>query len=157
MAAASAANQLFRFCEPSDVGDPEAFFAAVIGIFLEFPIPVMMLVADPVHGLSSRVRRPHLTDIRTACEDAYAPIARKLMRQRALPPPPPPEPGPKMTIAEIEAKLGRPLSSLAKRMDEPQRRSKDIEECFRRREAILEEGRRHEAAGSGGPEPPKAA
>ena len=139
LAAANAASQLFRFCEPTDVGDPKAFFAAVIGILEEFPIAVMTIVADPVRGLPSRVRRPDLPDVRKACEDAYAPIARQLKRgrveldrKRMLAPPP----IAKMNVAEMEAKLGRPLPKLRMMQGE---RFKDIDEAHaeskRRRES----------------------
>jgi hypothetical protein len=134
MAAANATNQLFRFCDPTDVGDPEAFFAAVIGIFEEFPIAVMTLVADPVRGLPSRVHRPGLPEVRKACEDAYAPIARQLKRERVeldrkrMLTPPPIE---RMTVAELEAKIGHPLPRLRamtgerfKNIDEAQLESK---------------------------------
>jgi hypothetical protein len=104
-----------------DVGDPRAFLAAVIGIMMEFPIEVMETVVDPVRGLPSRVRRPTLPHIREACEAAYEPIARRLQRERVLrdrqlllaPPPP----GPKMTIAEMEAKLGHPLGGALRRIE----------------------------------------
>jgi hypothetical protein len=83
-AAARAADALFRFCTPVDVGDPRAFLAAVIGIFMPYPTEVMEAVADPVRGLPSRVKRPDLVDIRRACEEAYAPIERRLERERAI-------------------------------------------------------------------------
>lgn len=129
MAAANATNQLFRFCEPADVADPEAFFAAVMQIFLEFPVEVMNLVADPARGISSRVRRPYLTDIRKACEDAYAPIERQLKRERVeadrklmLPPPQ----AKKLTIGELEERLGRPFPKLR---EIPGHRFKNIDEA----------------------------
>jgi hypothetical protein len=81
-AAAKATDALFQFCTPVDVGDPRAFLAAVIGVFMEFPIEVMDLVADPVRGLPSRVKRPDLVDIRRACEEAYAPIWQQIERDR---------------------------------------------------------------------------
>lgn len=163
-AAAKATDDLFRFCEPLDVGEAEAFLAAVIGIFLEFPIEVMKLVADPVRGLPSRVRRPHLTDIRKSCEDAYAPIARQLQRERVavdrklLVPPPT---IPKMTLAEMEAKLGRPLFNL-RRMNDGGRRFKNIDEAAAESERVTDAKRladletiRRESEGL--PEPPEAA
>lgn len=105
--------------------------AAVIGIFMEFPIEVMERVADPVHGLPSRVRRPYLTDIRKACEEAYEPIARRLERERAVTDPGrllgPPPAAPKLTVDELEAKLGRPLPKL-RRIDGAVR-MKSIEEA----------------------------
>lgn len=155
LAAAKATDDLFRFCEPLDVGDPEAFFAAVIGVFLEFPIAVMETVADPVRGLPSRVRRPHLTDIRKACEDAYAPVARQLARDRAVADSArllaSPSPVPKLTVGELEAKLGRPLPTL-RRMNEPGRRFKSIDEA----EAAAAEMKAAPPA-PGMPEPPEAA
>lgn len=143
-AAAKATDDLFRFCEPLDVGEPEAFLAAVIGIFLEFPIEVMKLVSDPVRGLPSRVRRPHLTDIRKACEEAYAPIARQLKRERVAVDRKllaPPAAVPKMTLAEMEAKAGRPLFNL-RRMNDAGRRFKSVDEATAESDRIADEKRR---------------
>jgi hypothetical protein len=115
--AAKATDALFRFCTPVDVGEPRAFLAAVIGVFMEYPVEVMEAVADPVRGLPSRVKRPDLVDIRTACEEAYQPIRRKRkrdeiaeQRRRALPPP---ERAPRPTREEIAAKY----SDLFRRKD----------------------------------------
>lgn len=86
-AAARAARELFRFCElpdKADKGDAEAFLAAAIAILAEFAPETMAAVVDPVHGLPSRFRRPHLSDIRAACEDAYAPVGRDLARREGL-------------------------------------------------------------------------
>jgi hypothetical protein len=124
-AAAKATDALFRFCTPVDVGDPRAFLAAVIGIFMEYPVEVMEIVADPVRGLPSRVKRPDLVDIRKACDVAYEPIRRRREREelaeqhrRALPPP---ERGPRPTREELTAKYpwlfqhrGAPTNSRAR-------------------------------------------
>lgn len=142
------------FCEPMDVGEPKAFLAAVIGIFMEFPIEVMELVADPVRGLPSRVRRRHLTDIRQACEDAYAPIARQLQRERVAVDRKlllaPPAPGPKMTIAEMEAKLGHPLGNSLRRLS-------SVDKEYAARVAADLESRRIRREAEGVTEPPEAA
>lgn len=81
-AAGRAADELFKFCELPDTGDPEAFLAAAILILADFPMETMMTVVNPSHGLPSRVRRPALCDIRKACEAAFEPLGRKLARDK---------------------------------------------------------------------------
>jgi hypothetical protein len=100
-AAARAVNELFRFCELPSGGEPEAFLAAAIAIAAKFPVEVLRVAFDPVDGLPSRMRRPHLSDIRLACEKAYEPIQGALDRERtrALLAPPAPD------SAEDKAKM----------------------------------------------------
>jgi hypothetical protein len=81
-AAGRAVDELFKFCELPDTGDPEAFLAAAIGIAAQFPLEVPLIAFDPINGLPSRMRRPALCDIRSACEAAYDPIARRLEREK---------------------------------------------------------------------------
>lgn len=121
-AAASAVERLFKVCRLPDVADHKAFLVLATAIFAEFPVEIMNEVAAE---LPTRFKRPMLDDIRKACETAYEPIERRLMRDRvkreALPPPPA---GPKLTKEEIEAKLGRrigvPVEPLAALPPRPQ-------------------------------------
>jgi hypothetical protein len=75
---AEAAKKLFQFCELPDIGEPKSFMAAVIGIFEQFPVEVVQSVVEPARGLPSRVRKPALVDIRSACEAAYEPLQRDM-------------------------------------------------------------------------------
>lgn len=80
-AAALAVDELFRFCEFADTGDPEAFLAAAIGIVMQYPVKVRRIAFDPINGLPTKKRRLALCDIRSACDEAYEPIRRSNERE----------------------------------------------------------------------------
>lgn len=79
-AAATAAGRLFDLLPPLDVGDPRAFIAATVAIFVEYPDDV---TAKAIHVIAQRSDRPTLRIIRAVCEEIYAPIEREGERRAA--------------------------------------------------------------------------
>lgn len=84
-------EKLFNLLPPQDVLDPEAFLAATITAFAEYPIEVMATAATDI---PQRTDRATLKFIRERLDIIYEPFERQLERDRAaqshrlgLPPP----------------------------------------------------------------------
>jgi hypothetical protein len=138
----------------ADFADPEIAARAFVSVLARYPESVVIAVTDPATGMPSKLKwPPSIAEVVEACNEAMAPILREFDRKmvahrqarlRAAPPP-----GPKMSIKEMEAKMGRPLSGWARRMgDRPRFAS------YGEAEAEIERRRRES---DGLPEPPEAA
>jgi len=137
----------------ADFADPEIAARAFVSVLARYPEDVVIKVTEPATGIPSKLKwPPSIAEVVEACNEAMAPLLRefdrKMVDYRHHKMLPPPTPGPKMTVAEMEAKLGRPLSGWVKRIPT------DAAEVAARmaREA---EHRRRESEGL--PEPPEAA
>lgn len=113
MKAAKTADLLFDLLPPLDVGDPKAFAAATIAILAGYPAEVL---DQAVAAIAKRSDRPTLKFITEVCEELYAPIERRLERERAIDQhrralPPPVDPASRPTLQDLEAKLGRKIGS----------------------------------------------
>lgn len=58
--------------------------AGTVAIFATFPVEVMRAAVDPANGIPGRTDRPTLKVIKAVCEEIYAPIERRMERERAL-------------------------------------------------------------------------
>lgn len=77
------ADLLFRCYPKAEADDPETFAAAASALLSRYPDAVIITVTDPVDGIASRQKwRPHLSEIREACDEQMAPIYREQQRQR---------------------------------------------------------------------------
>ncbi len=102
-----------------DFADVEIAGRAFVSVLLRYPESVVTAITEPATGIPSKLKwPPSIAEVVEACDKAMAPILREHQRRiiayeqmRRLPPPPS---GPKMTVAEMEAKLGRPLSGFMK-------------------------------------------
>lgn len=106
----------------SDAADPEVYARAVVAVLARHPDEVVIAVTEPATGLPSKLKwLPSIAEIVDGCDEAAAPLLRDLERRRIreqqqrlrLEAPPP---GPKMTLSEIEAKLGRTLGAGLKKV-----------------------------------------
>lgn len=67
------------------MGDPETLLSGAVKMFLSYPREVVDAVCDPVSGLPGSSKwAPRLSELRDALEIAYAPVRRRLERERAL-------------------------------------------------------------------------
>lgn len=113
-----------------DASDPAVYARAVSDVLSRYPDEVILAVSDPGTGVPARLKwLPSIKEIVDACDDAMEPILRaradeERRQRKALPEP---APKPKLSIDEIEAKLGRPLPRL-RRMDGSVR-TKSVEEA----------------------------
>lgn len=78
-----AAETLFGWCRMPDVADPRLFLAGAAAILDDYPQAVRDQMADPRSGTRLLKPFPSLHDIRAACDLAYEPIERELLRRRA--------------------------------------------------------------------------
>jgi hypothetical protein len=108
------ARAMFRFLPSPEVEDQKGFLTAVAAIFSEYPETVMIEVAGP-KGIPSKFSRPSLSDIRAACDAAYAPIAARGLRQRAVFHPPP-----RPATAQEKAIVGEKLAEFKRHMAKAQ-------------------------------------
>lgn len=111
---------MFNLLPPLDVSDPQAFIAGTIAIFASYPVEVMQAAVDPTNGIPGRTDRPTLKTIKAVCEEIYAPIERRIERERAaeehrraLPPPrvertPEQQARIEASVAELKRKLASP-------------------------------------------------
>jgi hypothetical protein len=148
-AAIDRARLLVGCYRKEDWNDPDIAFRAIVSVFARYPESVVIAVTEPATGLPSRLKwPPSIAEVVEACKAEMAPMLREFDRRmvthrqaRLLAPPPPSR---KMSIEEIEAKLGRPLSGFAKLM--PERRFKSIDaaaaESARLREAEASRSRK---------------
>jgi hypothetical protein len=140
-----------------DFSDPEIAFRAFVSVLARYPEDIVIKVTEPATGIPSKLKwPPSIAEVVDACNEAMAPILREFDRKmtayrqaRLLAPPPP---GPKMTVAEMEAKLGRPLSKWAKQFPNVwnEKAEREREAWRSRREEVRRES-------DGLPEPPEAA
>jgi hypothetical protein len=77
--AARSVSRLFALCRPQDVGDPKMFMAATVALFVEYPAEVG---EQAVFAIPKRTDRPTLKAMREVLDDLYAPIARRIERER---------------------------------------------------------------------------
>jgi hypothetical protein len=66
-----------------DVADPRVYLVGAAAILDEYPQAVRDAIADPRSGTRLLKPFPSLHDLRAACDVAYEPIERDLMRTRA--------------------------------------------------------------------------
>lgn len=105
---------------------------AFVSVLARYPDSVVIAVTEPATGIPSKLKwPPSIAEVVKACDEAMEPILRDFDRkmvgyehQRRLAPP---AAGPKLSIDELEEKLGRPLPRL-RRMDGSVR-TKSIEEA----------------------------
>lgn len=82
--AATRANLMVGCYRKSDANDPETYFAAVVSVLVRWPREVILAVTDPATGIASRINwLPSIAEVTRACEDAYAPVRRRMVRDRA--------------------------------------------------------------------------
>jgi hypothetical protein len=132
LVAADRTRLLIGCYRKEDWSDPDIASRAIVSVFARYPESVVMAVTEPATGLPSRLKwPPSIAEVVEACKAEMAPMMREFDRRmvayrqaRLLAAPPPSR---KMTIEEIEAKLGRPLSGWAKRM--PGQRFKRIDDA----------------------------
>jgi hypothetical protein len=108
---------LFGSYRKGQADDPEIYVAAITAVLSEYPPDVVAYVTDPRTGLQQRSKwLPDVPEVREACEDAMAPRYRaqreaqaraereaEATRQARI------AAEPKPTLAEMEAKIGRPI------------------------------------------------
>jgi hypothetical protein len=135
-----------------DFSDVEIAGRAFVSVLARYPESVVIAVTEPATGIPSKLKwPPSIAEVVNACNEEMAPILREFDRKmvahrhaRLLAAPPP---GPKMTIAEMEAKLGRKLSGFAKGFPN---------DGYRERVAADLELRKRRRESDGLPEPPEA-
>lgn len=144
-----------------DFADVDIASRAFVSVLARYPEDVVIKVTEPATGIPSKLKwPPSIAEVVDACNEAMAPLLRefdrKMVEYRHHKMLPPPTPGPKMTLAEMEAKLGRPLSKWAKPIPSeglpPYADGKHAE-----RAAADLEARRRRRESEGTPEPPEAA
>jgi hypothetical protein len=115
---------LFSAYRRADYEDPRGFILQLGSVLEDYRDDVIIHVTSPKTGIQRRLKWPpsiaEVVEACDACEESFrqawkseqerAPIENRL----ALPAPPPP---PKMTVEEMEAKLGRKLGSFARRVE----------------------------------------
>jgi hypothetical protein len=119
---------LFSAYRRADYEDPHGFVVQLGAVLEDYPEEVILHVTSPKTGIQRRLKwPPSLAEIVEECDKALEPILRAEERERdwaeskhhatlrALPAPPAP---PKMTLEEIEARLGRKLGGIAKRIED---------------------------------------
>lgn len=79
-AAKQATERLLDLLPPLDVNEPEAFIAAIVAIFANYPPAVMASAIDPVRGIPSRADRPTLKLVKAVCEEIYGPMVEAQQR-----------------------------------------------------------------------------
>jgi hypothetical protein len=81
--AASAVDRLLNFYPPLDVSEPQAFIAALVMLFAKYPAELVSAAIDPVSGIPARLKALRsIAAIKEVCDDLYAPIARRIERER---------------------------------------------------------------------------
>lgn len=94
--------------------DAEMAARAFVSVLVRYPESIVIAVTEPATGIPSKLKwPPSIAEVVEACDKVMEPILRDYERKmvdhrhrEALPPPPA---GPKMTMEEMETKLGRPL------------------------------------------------
>lgn len=79
----TAVTLLFGWCRMPDVADARVYLAGCAAILDDYPQAVRDQLSDPRSGTRLLKAFPSLHDIRAACDVAYEPIERELLRQRA--------------------------------------------------------------------------
>lgn len=82
-ASTKATEMLFGWCRMPDVAEPRIYLAGCAAILDDYPQAVRDQLADPRSGTRLLKPFPSLHDIREACDKAYEPIERALLRERA--------------------------------------------------------------------------
>lgn len=75
-------DRLLSFYPPLDVGDPQVFITGIVTLLAQYPAELMAAAIDP-RGIPARVRTLNsLAVIKQVCDELYAPIARRIERDR---------------------------------------------------------------------------
>jgi hypothetical protein len=77
--AARNVDRLCDLCPPQDVGDPKVFMSAMIKLFLDYPSEVG---EQAVFEIPKRAERSTLKVAREVLDELYAPVARRIERER---------------------------------------------------------------------------
>lgn len=106
-----AVDWLLKFYRPQDVGDPKYFMAALVHMFDSYPEEVHALAVAP-DGIPARLRYLNLKDVGDVLGDLYAPIERRMERERIANQPKLPPRGPRTPEeqARVDAQVNAWLS-----------------------------------------------
>lgn len=117
--AAKRAALLMGCYRKADLIDPEIFTRAAISVLVRYPESVVLAVTEPATGIPSKLKWfPNIAEITDACELEMGPIVRQRVRDRIAAEQlclAAPASGPKMTVEEMEARLGRKLGSFLRK------------------------------------------
>lgn len=75
-------ERLLNFYPPLDVNEPRAFIAGIVAVFSNYPVELHELAVAPT-GIPARLKYLRsLAEIEQVCEELYAPIGRRIERER---------------------------------------------------------------------------